>query len=519
MAKDYSTPGVYIEEESAFPNSVVGLATAVPAFIGYTEKAAHDNKDLTHVPTRISSFSEYQLYFGKGPKTLFDIAPDPDPSKVFSLSTGPRFLLYHSIKMFFANGGSDCYIVSVGNYSNGFKLEDFDSETTENGEKKRWGLQTLLKEAEPTIVVIPEAICLGEEACQTLQQSVLRHCGEATRSRIAILDIYDGFKKRTSDGTDVIDRFRKGIGMNNLQWGAAYYPWLHTNITSADEVNFTNINPASNDKLIAILLAEVDEAENAKKLDAARAGSIRESILRIEQYNPTATTKEDLASINPKDIQTQHQTLLAVSLIYKSIMSSLLGHINLLPPSAAMAGVYTMVDNNRGVFKAPANVSIGSVVRPAVNLTNDEQEDLNVPLNGKAVNAIRTFPGQGVLVWGARTLDGNSLDWRYINVRRTVIFIEQSIKYAMTPYVFEPNTAATWTTVKAMIANFLTNIWKQGGLAGAKPDDAFSVDIGLGITMTPIDILDGYMRVTVKVALTHPAEFIVLTFDQQMQQS
>ena len=193
--------------------------------------------------------------------------------------------------------------------------------------------------------------------------------------------------------------------------------------------------------------------------------------------------------------------------------------LNLLPPGAAMAGIYTMVDNTRGVWKAPANVSMSTVVAPTVNITHDDQEELNVPLSGKSINAIRSFIGEGTLVWGARTLDGNSLDWRYINVRRTMIMLEESIKIASKAYVFEPNVANTWVTIKSMISNFLTGIWKRGGLAGASPDDAFSVHVGLGDTMTPEDILEGILRVTVLVAITRPAEFIEITFQQQMQKS
>jgi len=197
-------------------------------------------------------------------------------------------------------------------------------------------------------------------------------------------------------------------------------------------------------------------------------------------------------------------------------MTAVLEKLNFLPPSAGLAGVYCMVDNQVGVFKAPANLSLNSVIRPAVNITQEEQEDLNVPLNGKAVNAIRNFPGQGVLIWGARTLDGNSPDWRYVSVRRTIIYIEQSIKYAIKPYVFEPNDANTWLTVKSMISNFLTNVWQSGGLAGGTPADAFGVNIGLGSTMTPVDILNGVMNITVTIAVTRPAEFMVITLQQKM---
>jgi len=141
------------------------------------------------------------------------------------------------------------------------------------------------------------------------------------------------------------------------------------------------------------------------------------------------------------------------------------------------------------------------------------------PITGKSVNAIRSFVGNGVLIWGARTLDGNSQDWRYVNVRRTIIMLEQSIKSAARSYVFLPNVSATWINLKSSIENFLTGIWKQGGLAGSKPEEAFSVLVGLGSTMTAQDILDGYLNVVVLVAVIRPAEFIEISFRQQLQHS
>ena len=184
-----------------------------------------------------------------------------------------------------------------------------------------------------------------------------------------------------------------------------------------------------------------------------------------------------------------------------------------------MAGVYTMIDNTRGVWKAPANVSVSYVNKPAVPVTDKDQEVLNMPMSGKAINAIRTFPGEGIKVWGARTLDGNSQDWRYINVRRTMIFLEQSVKNAARAYVFEPNVVNTWVNMRSMIDGFLRGVWKRGGLAGTSPEDAYSIHIGLGDTMTPEDILEGILRISVFVAITRPAEFIEITFQQQMQKS
>ena len=217
--------------------------------------------------------------------------------------------------------------------------------------------------------------------------------------------------------------------------------------------------------------------------------------------------------------QAFHQALYNGSSVYKQAIKGVLKKLNLLPPSAAMAGIYTMVDNSRGVWKAPANVTLSYVDSLVEDIDDDQQADLNAPAHGKAVNVIRLFRGEGIKVWGARTLDGNSLDWRYVNVRRTLLFLEESIKNAARAYVFEPNVAGTWINMKCMIENFLRSVWKRGGLAGATPEDAFEVHIGLGDTMTAEDILDGIMRITVLVAVTHPAEFIEITFQQQAQKS
>ncbi len=518
MAKTIATPGVFIQEKSAFPNSAVPVPTAVPAFIGYTEKATQNKKSLKNVPTRLSSFGEYLLYFGGSPHTTYEIADDP--VLAFQLSNPQsRFLLYHSIKFFFANGGSDCYIVSIGDYSGAVKQSDFDGETpvldasgANTGKVNAVGIRTLLKEPGPTMLVIPDAVLLPKPECAAIQKTMLSHC-QKMGSRFAILDVpMSETDIQKSDTHQIIEQFRTNIGANHLQWGAAYYPYLETTVTGSDEVSFMNIDPAKNAVLINLLLDEVATAQKQGLIDNKRASAFTAEVEKIAPNNPASGEQYETA-------RTLHEDLLAISPLYKKIMNTLRGKINVLPPSGGMAGIYSMVDNSVGVFQAPANVSIGSVIKPVVNLTNAEQDDLNMPLNNKAINAIRTFPGKGVLVWGARTLDGNSQDWRYISVRRTVIFIEQSIKYAIEPYVFAPNTATTWVNVQALITNFLTNVWQAGALAGASADDAFSVDIGLGITMTPVDILDGIMRASVKVAVSRPAEFIVLTFQQKMQPS
>jgi phage tail sheath protein FI len=206
--------------------------------------------------------------------------------------------------------------------------------------------------------------------------------------------------------------------------------------------------------------------------------------------------------------------------LYNSISAQLSAYSVQLNPSGAMAGIYARVDNERGVWKAPANVGVRNITGPSINVTNSEQDDLNVDAtSGKSINVIRSFTGRGTLVWGARTLAGNDNEWRYINVRRLFNYVEESVQEATEFVVFEPNTANTWQRLKGMIESFLTSLWREGALAGATSKDAFFVNVGLGVTMTAQDILEGRLIVEVGMAAVRPAEFIILQFEHKLQES
>jgi hypothetical protein len=530
MAIRLATPGVYIEEKNAFPNSVAAVATAVPAFIGYTELTNRKGQSLVNRAVRITSLTEYHDIFGGAPKTHFQVKESGNGDYDFQVGGksyqvvpdgAARFILYDSLRLFFANGGSTCYIISAGSYyeSGAAPVEAPKTDEKEGGKPKATpattpakvkfntiskkaleaGISTLISETEPTLVVIPEAIMLDKADCFALQQAMLMHCGYKMKNRFAVLDVYGGYVARTYDENDVITQFREGVGSNFLNYGAAYYPWVYTSIVQNDEVSFHNISNL--DVLEAILTKEADEISG----DPKRAEEAKIEVRKLRDANANST------SVN--------QTLNTISPTFRTILQKVKTLMNVLPPSAGMVGIYAANDNARGVWKAPANVGYNSVITPTVKITHDDQEDLNVTVTGKSVNAIRSFPGQGVLVWGARTLDGNSQDWRYINVRRTLLYVEESIKNAARAYVYEPNTATTWSLMRSMISSFLTDLWNQGGLVGVTSDQAFEVLVGLGSTMTPNDILDGIMRITVKVAVSRPAEFIVITFQQKMQES
>ena len=183
------------------------------------------------------------------------------------------------------------------------------------------------------------------------------------------------------------------------------------------------------------------------------------------------------------------------------------------PPSGSMVGIYARTDNTIGVHKAPAN----EVVRACTGLAssyNTAEQDL---LNPKGVNLIRSFPGRGIRVWGARTATSNAT-WKYINVRRLFIYLEESIRANTNWVVFEPNTEALWGRVKRTIEMFLASTWRSGALAGTSPSEAFFVEIGRS-TMTQDDIDNGRLICVIGVAPVKPAEFVIFKIGQYTSES
>jgi len=477
MPTAYKTPGVYVEEIPKFPPSVAPVETAIPAFIGYTEKAQDAvAADLHLKPKRISSLVEYEQYFGGAqPEQSVTVAATvttvsgvtTEQKAVASLTEAARskHIMYYALQMFFANGGGPCWIVSVNPF-----VATFGGALVET--ELHAGLDALKKEDEPTLIVIPEAQSLSIADFKTLQDAALAQCAEL-QDRFVIMDVHGGtisMSDHTSNLLSAVGNFRtNGIGTNHLKYGAAYAPNVATTLDFV--VDETKID---------VTITTDSTAAAAVKLNTLEAGN-------------NALYALAKAAIRDMDC--------------------------VVPPSSAMAGIYAAIDNSRGVWKAPANVSVANVIEPTIRFTNVEQDQMNVDVTaGKSVNAIRPFIGLGTLVWGARTLAGNDNEWRYINVRRFFIFVEESVKKATSQFVFEPNDANTWVKVQGMIENFLTTQWRQGALQGSKPELAFYVAVGLGKTMTALDILEGRLIIEIGMAAVRPAEFIILRFSHIMVQ-
>jgi phage tail sheath protein FI len=532
----YNTPGVYVEEISTLPPSVAEVSTAIPAFLGYTELG------ITKI-ARVSTLLEYEELFGKPHPSSFTVTRDATDQVTTVTRTEPahEFSLYYAVSHYFKNGGGACYIVSVGTYAS-FAASDA-KEAFEDG------LKLLEKEDEPTLIVLTDAVNLADDTdgkatdYYDLCEQALAQC-QKMGDRFAILDVA---RERVAD-------FRAGVS-SNLMYGAAYYPNLETTLSyayadtgvtllpsppwskeiAAGTLKVTFSGPEGTAPSVITVVSDAATtptfAVSGRTLTfTVKAGTTATAV--AEAWTAwTEDTDNDFAVTKASDGTPTYtagtvalaagDTLDAIkttnTALYNRVKARLTSERVVLPPSAAVAGIYARVDRDRGVWKAPANVAASSVIRPTQKVTNEDQDGLNVDTAGKSINAIRAFTGKGTLVWGARTLAGNDNEWRYVSVRRLFIMIEESTRKATEFAVFEPNDMTTWLKVKGMIESFLYGLWERGALAGSAPASAYYVHVGLGKTMTNQDILEGRMIVEIGVAAVRPAEFIVLRFSHKLQ--
>ena len=560
----YKTPGVYVEEISTLPPSVAEVSTAIPAFIGYTAKAPGDDTQNGPTVARINTLLEYEDLFGKVKPSSFLVSTHFDTDRQVSVIdkvshsnnsiAKPEFLMYYCMSLYFKNGGGSCYIISIGDYNATPEKAHFEA-----------GLASLEKEDEPTLILLTDAVNLNSGDYYAICQKAIAQC-KKLGDRFAILDVLGGKNK--------VAEFRNQIGTSNLMYAAAYYPYLQTSLsyhyteddiqikTAAAEtpslpnwektfgengiiVRYSGTSEAPQVKIIAGTAADALEfviendlltLRNVSGKDGAGVSSAweawkAENVPRGFEITPNGDGSGDVPHTSNSSVDLERQAAAETSSILKEIKSTETAVYNLiktamavervvLPPSAAVAGVYARVDRERGVWKAPANVSLSSVIVPVSKITHDEQAGLNVdPTAGKSINAIREFTGKGTLIWGARTLAGNDNEWRYVSVRRLFNMIKESTKKATSFAVFEPNDATTWLKVKGMIEAYLYGLWERGALAGPTPEAACFVNVGLGKTMTSQDVLEGRLIVEIGVAAVRPAEFIIIRFTHKLQEA
>jgi len=569
---NYKTPGVYVEEQAKFPPSVAQVETAIPAFIGYTADGPKNK------PTRISSMLEYEALFGKANPEIFAV----DFKDGVATATQPKvsdFKMYYAMQMYFANGGGACYIVSVGAeniyYSavslaelkagldllkkedeptlivfpdlQGLVANDADVaaantalQVAEDNKDIAFAAEAAAKAvsnavdgADVTIAVtaavavangyvITDPTDLAEVAAAQAAQAVVaaaKIAAAVTNATVITVKaaakvVADAFNADLTTATAIAAfAFQNADSVSDANVAAA--------ITDAYSLYNSALNQAElmKDRFVIMDVLGDDvifrEEVTAKGLNYGAAYHPKLKTVLSYDFNEV-----DVLVTGASGIKTLAELKLKNSELYNQAKKAIESKPVVLAPSSAMAGVYAKVDSTSGVFKAPANVGLNFVEAPTVKISDREQDALNVDAtSGKSINAIRNFTGKGILVWGARTLDGNSNEWRYVSVRRFFNMVEESVKKATERFVFEPNTANTWIRVQTMIENFLNQQWQDGALAGSKPEEAYYVSVGLNKTMSAQDILEGRMIVEVGMAAVRPAEFIVLRFSHKLQEA
>jgi uncharacterized protein len=560
---EYKIPGVYIEEQSVFPPSVSATATAVPAFLGYTSLEVAD-------PQKIQSMMEFEAIFGLPPVSAgpaVTLSEDPNQAPVIDWAGAKNFHLYYYVEHYFRNGGGPCYVISTG-------VAGAEYPTDADGYID--ALDVLKKLDEPTLIILTDAMATleastGDYAARhasyfSVLQAALLQCG-TLKDRFVIVDMPDA----EGDVRTNAPLFRGAIS-SNPSYAAAYYPYLETSLsrrpiftygvttwrdtatyssliavknkmpvvsyngpsTPSVEVKSSATNPAQ--ASFSVVSTPTTKVLTLKLMDGEKytATQISEAFDRMADKEGFALTSKnvvgapadhDAVSFVPQyslvstvvasDISQLKSTQPTV---YAKIAAAIAKTPLRLPPAPAMAGIYASVDRDRGVWKSPANVGLSATNAPATLIGRDDQAFLDVDdTNGRSINCILNFTGKGVIPWGARTLDGSNLDWRYISVRRLFIMVEESVKKAAQFAVFEPNDKNTWSKVKAMIGNFLFSLWQKGALTGGKPEEAYFVQVGLGETMSAQDVLEGRMIIQVGLAAVRPAEFIIVRFSQIQQ--
>jgi len=548
---NYKTPGVYVEEQAKFPPSVAQVETAIPAFIGYTADGPKNK------PTRISSMLEYEALFGKANPETFAVA-FKDGVATATQTKVSDFKMYYAMQMYFANGGGACYIVSVGAenvYYSAVSLAELQA-----------GLDLLKKEDEPTLIVFPDlqglvassADVVAAQRTKLASDDAAEAAAEAFDvAGLAALEAADQLEaaQEAADAAPGNAALAAALAAAKLVVAAANQAVTDTDadkdtanaIATIANTNLTTVITANSNAAAAnaynLYNLALDQSEVLKdrfvimdvlgEISAFKGDSGPSSGQSGERLKYGAAYYPKLKTVLSYDFKDANVSVMGVSGVtnlaelktsnsefYNQAKKAIESKPVVLAPSSAMAGVYGKVDGTSGVWKSPANVGLSFVQEPTIKISDRDQDALNIDSNGgKSINAIRTFTGKGTLVWGARTLDGNSNEWRYISVRRFFNMVEESVKKATERFVFEPNTANTWIRVQAMIENFLNQQWQDGALAGSKPEEAYYVSVGLNKTMSTQDILEGRMVIEVGMAAVRPAEFIVLRFSHKLQEA
>lgn len=521
MAASYGAPGVYIEERPSGSMPLEGVGTAVAAFVGFTatyNADAGDPTDLDGVkPQLVTSWPQYERLYG---------------------GFAPGILLPHAVKGYFENGGGICYIVRIPAGGDGVARQALPA-------AGRQEIETIsveaLDAAVPVDIVIepvPAPEGGGDSSTADFTLKVVRNN--------EVLEEYPGVSLGRQRGVERLINDKSTL--------------IRVEVRSAPGLSLAERAPAPGRYSITPAAAGVG-AVSPQELEGSEAARTGYEGLAITD-NVTMVAIPDLVTVATRPDGTfdmelflaaqgrlvdwceRSRTRMAIldsppglnaqqALEWRSALGkdSAFGaayypHVVVqnplarpgatngdrfltVPASGHVAGVWARTDAARGVWKAPANEVVRGIARLAADVTSGEQ-DL---LNPSQVNCIRSFGANGIRIWGARTLAATDQSWRYINVRRLFIFMEESIRRGTEWVVFEPNDADLWARVRRTVSAFLRGLWMQGALVGATPEQAYFILCDES-NNPPSSVDEGRLIVDVGIAPVKPAEFVIFRISQ-----
>lgn len=553
---EYFSPGVYVEEYDNSPRSIEGVGTSTAGFVGLAEKGP-----VSGAPQLVTNFKSFKQQFG---------------GFLSEFGYGEYRFLANSVEQFFVNGGTRCYVMRVAPPDAKCASAEKGILKVEAKNPGAWGnkVQITINTAKKQKMQLLEKKDEGYRAKSVegfREGDIVEFEGTYTRIKTIfdnIVTFEDDIPDKAVDNAIIPKSVLYLITADmSVRYGddAEAYTELSFNIQSP---RYIGSKLAVSD-LINVDIAPVEESVNPIEeilgegetsgvftLEGGTDGSVskvnastfmgedngpgkRTGIQAFVENNivsmmavPGVTMPEVIVALvsHCENLKSRFAVIDMPKDMYKT--ADLIGYRNIIdstyaamyhpwievfdrsanksdyvPPSGAVMGVYSRTDINRGVHKAPANETV-FCTGLKVNYTKDEQDILNP----EGVNLIRALPGQGIRIWGARTASSNSA-FKYVNVRRLFIYVEESIKANTNWVVFEPNDATLWQRVNLTITGFLDGLYRNGMLAGDSPSSSYFVEIGPE-TMTRDDIMNGRLICNIGIAPSRPAEFVIFRVTQ-----
>jgi len=490
----YLSPGVYVEEVQAGSRPIEGVGTAVAAFVGLAERGQFNE------PVLVTNWGQFTSSFGEFIEGSY---------------------LAHAVYAYLLNGGGACYVVRVG-ADGTMPVARGELAAPDKGSAMR----VAAIEAGPSGNDISVEVAEPSEPGEGVFKLVVKQAGKVVES----FDNVTAGRGKQSVATAVkaqsklialeeVGAQAPAVGSKvELTGGATSVP-ARVNPddyvgNSADRTGFAGLEAVDDVTMLCVPDLMAVYEQGVIDLEGVQAVQLA-MIAHAELMGDRVAILDAPPGLNAQQVKEWREEKAGYDSKYAAlywpwvkVFDPLAGQARFIPPSGHMAGIWARSDNDRGVHKAPANEVVRGAIALELQVTKSEHDQLNP----SGINVIRSFPGRGIRVWGARTLSSDPA-WRYLNIRRLFNYVEESILEGTQWVVFEPNDMRLWERVKRTINGFLLGVWRDGALFGATPGEAFYVKCDA--ETNPPDVIDrGQLVVEVGIAPVKPAEFVIFRIAQ-----